>query len=416
MLVLLKSSRPLCALGLLLVAGCSGSGKSQTPPPTAPPSTARAATTQLPPATVVRGGPTGTPVMTQFAVNGLANRASDRNAPDPSAVGIGISASPGAGDAGTRGKRVLIEEAETLLLTDPDGANRRKIAENVSAAVFSPDGNLIAYADKQGVYVLSLLDGQSVTVARLADGFVQTMAWSPDRKSIAYDVQVRMKSWDLYLASYPPTNAAPRNLGHWYETVSFSPNGKFILHPSFDPTGAAGPPDFLETVNVETGKRESIYKGATTIWEAKYAPNGSSIAFLMTDPADNNDERDSGGSVTDLWLLHLDSKKAEKIMPRAWDFDWSPDGRFLAIGTGTDVGDYPPDDGAVFISSADGKDQFQLSKNAPSLRAIFSPDSKQVIFKDFYGSGLVVGDLATRKLIPVTGFGPGGDYVVYDWK
>jgi len=411
MLVLLRSSKPLCALGLLLVAGCSGSGKSSTPPPAA-----RSVTAQLPPVTIVHGGPTGTPVMTQFAPNALANRTSDRNAPDASAVSSSISTSPGAGDAGTRGKRVLIEDAETLLLTDPDGANRRKIAGNVSAAAFSPDGNLVAYADKQGVYVLSLLDGQSVSLAKVTEGQVDNLAWSPDQKHLAFYMATSPKNWNLLLASYPPAGDAPRNLGHWYESISFSPDGKFIVHPSFDPTGAAGPPDFLETVDVETGKRESIYRGATTIWEAKYAPDGSSIAFMMTDPKDDESENDSGGAVIDLWILHLDSKKAEKIMGGVYDFDWSPDGRFLAIGTGSEEGDYPPDDGAVFISSADGKNQFQLSKNAPSMRAIFSPDSKEVLFKDFYGSGLVVGDLATRKLIPLTGFCPGGDYVVYDWK
>jgi Tol biopolymer transport system component len=339
--------------------------------------------------------------VTKSAANGLANSAT----------------SPGAGDVGTRGKRVLIEEAGTLLLTDPDGANRRKIAENASAAAFSPDGNLVAYADKQGVHVLSLLDGQSVSLVELSEGDVDSVVWSPDQKHLAFDVEIRMKSWDLFLASYPPAGDAPRNLGHWYESVSFSPNGKFIVHPSFDPSGAPGPPDILETVNVETGKRETIYRGATTIWDAKYAPDGSSIAFTMTDPKDNDSENDSGGSVCDLWILHLDSKKAEKIMPGVFDFHWSPDGRFLAIGTGTDVGDYPPDDGTVFISSSDGKDQFQLSKNAPSLGAIFSPDSKEVIFKDFNGPRLVIGDLATRKLIPLTGSAPGGDqYVVYDWK
>jgi hypothetical protein len=396
MLVLLRSSKPLCALGLIFVAGCSGSGKSSTPPPAA-----QSVTAQLPTATIVRGGPTGTPVVTKSAANGLANSAT----------------SPGAGDVGTRGKRVLIEEAGTLLLTDPDGANRRKIAENASAAAFSPDGNLVAYADKQGVHVLSLLDGQSVSLVELSEGDVDSVVWSPDQKHLAFDVEIRMKSWDLLLASYPPAGDAPRNLGHWYESVSFSANGKFIVHPSFDPSGAPGPPDILETVNVETGKRETIYRGATTIWDAKYAPDGSSIAFTMTDPKDNDSENDSGGSVCDLWILHLDSKKAEKIMPGVFDFHWSPDGRFLAIGTGTDVGDYPPDDGTVFISSSDGKDQFQLSKNAPSLGAIFSPDSKEVIFKDFNGPRLVIGDLATRKLIPLTGSAPGGDqYVVYDWK
>jgi Tol biopolymer transport system component len=322
-----------------------------------------------------------------------------------------------ADDLNTPGMHVLIEESATLFVQHPDGTNRRKIAENADAAALSRDGNLVAYAAGKAVHVFSLLDGHSVTVAQLTDGFVHTLAWSPDQKSLAYDLDVRMKSWDLYLASYPPVGAAPRNLGHWYETVSFSPNGKFIVHPSFDETGRPGPPAFLETVNVETGKRETIYKGVTTIWEAKYSPDGSSIAFTMTDPADNTSDRDVGGSVCDLWILRLGSKKAAKIIHGVFDFDWSPDGRFLAIGTGTDVGDYPPDDGAVFISSVDGKQQFQLSKNAPSLGAKFSPDSKEVIFVDFNASRLVIADLATRKLTPM----PGPDskvqsYAVYDWK
>jgi Tol biopolymer transport system component len=128
-------------------------------------------------------------------------------------------------------------------------------------------------------------------------------------------------------------------------------------------------------------------------------------------------ERDFGGSVCDLWLLRLDSKKAVKIMAGVFEFDWSPDGRFLAIGTGTTDGGYPPGDGAVFISSLDGKDQFQISKNAPSMEAKFSPDSKEVIFVDYNASRLVIGELATRKLTPMPG--PASrehSYAVYDWK
>jgi Tol biopolymer transport system component len=331
-------------------------------------------------------------------------------------IGLAVH-SLSADDAKSRGKRVLISESGTLFVTNPDGLNRRKIAENVGAAVLSRDGNLAAYVADKAVHVFSLLDGQSVTVAHLTDGFVHTLAWSPDQKHLAYDLEVRMKSWDLFLASYPPAGDSPRNLGHWYETLSFSPNGKFIVHPSFDDTAPPGPPDILETVNVETGKRETIYKGVTTIWDAKYSPDGSSIAFVMTDPEDDDSERDFGGSVCDLWLLHLDSKKAVKIMAGVFGFDWSPDGRFLAIDTGSVEGAYPPGDGAVFISSVDGKVQFQLSKNAPSMGAKFSPNSKNVMFVDFNASRLVIGDLATRKLTPI----PGSSseryaYAVCDWK
>jgi len=315
------------------------------------------------------------------------------------------------------GKHILISEGATLFVQDPDGTNRRKIAENAEAAALSRDGNLVAYAAGKAVRVLSLLDGHSVTVAQLTEGSVNSLAWSPDQKHLAYYAGVRTKSWDLYLASYPPAGDSPRDLGHWYESISFSANGKFIVHPSFDQTGPPGPPDILETVNVETGKRETIYKGATTIWEAQYSPDGSSIAFMMTDPEDNAGERDSGGVVIDLWVLRLDSKKAVRVMRGVFDFDWSPDGKFLAIGKGTEVGDYPPDDGAVFISSLDGKDQFQISKNAPSLGAKFSPDSKEVMFVDFNAACFVIGDLATRKLTPMPAFGHRDyGYPVFDWK
>jgi Tol biopolymer transport system component len=261
--------------------------------------------------------------------------------------------------------------------------------------------------------VFSLLNGQSVTLAHLIDGYVPSITWSPDQKRLAYEIDVQMKSWDLFLASYPPSGDAPRNLGPWYETVSFSADGKFIVHPSHGPHG----PNLLETVNVESGKRETIYKAITTIWDAKYSPDGSSIAYMMTDPEDDESQNDSGGVVTDLWILPLDSKKPVRIMRGVFHFEWSPDGRFLAIETGTEAGDYPPGDGAIFISSVDGKIQFQLSKVASSIGPVFSPDSKKVMFVDFNAARLVIGDLATRKLTPQAVSGPRTDeYRVCDWK
>jgi Tol biopolymer transport system component len=318
-----------------------------------------------------------------------------------------------ADDGKTNGRRVLIKQSATLFVTDPEGTTRSKIADNVWAAALSPDGNLVAYADRKTVNVFSLTENKAVTLAQITEGHVHSLAWSPDQKHLAYDVEVRMKSWSIYLASYPPSGNAPRDLGHWYETISFSPNGKFIVHPSFNETDH----DILEAVNEETGKRETIFKGATTIWQAKYSPDGSSIAFMMTDPKDDASERDFGGSQRDLWVLPSDSRKAVRIMSGVFDFDWSPDGKSLAIGTGSVEGAYPSGDGAVFISSADGKVKFQLSKHAPSMDAKFSPDSKKVMFVDFYPPHFVIGDLATRKLTPMPAPASEGDALtVYDWK
>jgi len=157
------------------------------------------------------------------------------------------------------------------------------------------------------------------------------------------------------------------------------------------------------------------------IWNAQYAPDGSRIAFLMTrtEPGgEGDDDEDCRGPDRDLWVLPLASKRPRKIMDGVFAFDWSSDGQFLAIDKGTQDCGYPPGDGAVFISSSDGKVQFQLSKEAPSMGAKFSPDSKKVMFVDFVNaSRLVIGDLATRKLTPLSDSScVAGDCAVYDWK
>jgi len=264
--------------------------------------------------------------------------------------------------------------------------------------------------------VLSLADGETAKLMDISEGSIDHVMWSPDGKLLAYYLEVPMKKWDLFTVAYPPNGEPPRDLGQWYETLDFSPDGKFIVHPS--------DPHTLETVNVGTGKRETIYKAETTIWQAKYAPDGQSIAFVMAEVAPkrktgDEDEPECGGPQTDLWILPLDSKKPVKIMDRAFDFDWSPEGRWLAIEVGTDDCTYPPGDSAVFISSPDGKQQFQLSKNAPSINARFSPDSKRVMFVEFDAGRLVIGDLQSRELTTLAGDSRRpGTYIlrICDWQ
>lgn len=359
------------------------------------------------------------PAVTQFAASQPAKNTRAQQAPIVAIESTAASNSAASSVAELPGRRVLIEKSGTLFLTNPTGMSQRKISDEAGAAALSPDGTLVAYADNKGVHVLSLVDGQSVTIANLTEGRVNSLAWSPDQRSVAYDLEVRMKGWTVSVASYSPSGP-PRNLGHWYETLSFSADGKFIVHPGLDTTHRAK--GFLETVNVETGKRETIYMGTNVIWDAQYSPDGSRIAFVMTRPDPNaanasDDDVDCSMPDRDLWVLHLDSKKAERIMANVFDFAWSPDGRLLAVETGTQDCGYPPGDAAVFISSSDGKVQFQLSKNAPSIGARFSPDSKQVMFLEFDASSLVIGDLATRNLTSqVDSSCAGGGCSIYGWK
>ncbi len=325
-----------------------------------------------------------------------------------------------ADDSKAHGHRILFAASGTLFVTDPDGANRRKIADHVYTAALSPDANLIAYADSKVVYVFSLLDDRATTIAPITEGHVNNMAWSPDQRLLAYDVEVPKQKWELFLVTVPPSEAslsAPLKLGPWNGPINFSPDGKFILHPSVNPAEKPTEQNILETVSLDTGQRATIYKSSATIRDAKYSPDGSSIAFTITGLDSIEDLRECGGAVRDLWLLPLHAKRLVRVANGVFDFDWSPDGRSLAVSTGTEDCGYPPGDGAVLISSLDGKTQFRLSKNAPSLAAKFSPDSKKVIFVDYKANQSVVADIATRTLTPLPGPSSlGSQYVIYDWK
>lgn len=331
-----------------------------------------------------------------------------------------------SGGAATRSQRILFRSSDALYVMDASGLHKQRIADHFRVAALSPDGNLVAFSDEEGVRVISLLNGQSVTLARLKEGRVESLAWSPTETAVAYDVIG--KSWDLFLAPYPPGNDPPRNLGQWYETISFSPDGKFILHPTVG-SGGNGVVATLEAVNVESGKRKLLYQGNKVIWEAQYSPDGSHIAFMMTevDPPGSDEEPDCSGPELSLWVLSVGSKTPVKIdlsgvdktLTNVKDFEWSPDGKLLAAGIGTVDCDYPGSAGAVFVTSLDQKVQFKLSRGQLSLQARFSPDGRSIMFTDFsdYPPKLVIGDLSTRELSPVPALVSGEDRdSVIDWK
>ena len=81
------------------------------------------------------------------------------------------------------------------------------IAQDVGAAALSKDGNFVAYEKDVGgkaVFVLSLANGETVKLAEITEGRIGHLMWSPDRKLIAYDVEVPMKKWDLFVMAPSP--------------------------------------------------------------------------------------------------------------------------------------------------------------------------------------------------------------------
>jgi len=325
--------------------------------------------------------------------------------------------------------RILYTRFDALYVTDVSGSQGRLLVKGVRAAALSPEGDLVAYADEKAIRVLSLANGQSVTLASWQDGRIEGLAWSPIQTAVAYQL-AQADGSKLFLAAYPPRTEPARNLGPWYEAISFSPNGKLILHPAH----LAGTTNHgLEVVHVDTGKRDVLFAAPAlrSIFEAEYSPDGSRIAFTLSQPpppAPPEDEPDCSGPELHLWVLTVDSKSLVEIdlsrVQQAWtnvkDFAWSPDGKFLAIGIGTVDCDYPGSANGVFVTSVDQTVQFKLSRGQQSLGALFAPDGKQVVFTEYgddaYHPQLVVGELATRKLTPIANTRSHEVPTALDWK
>ena len=325
--------------------------------------------------------------------------------------------------------RILFARFDALYLTETSGTQSRLLAEGIRAAALSPDGDLLAYADEKAVRVLSLVSGQSATLGDLKEGRIEGLTWSPTQTSVAYTV-AQSNGSSLFLAAYPPRNEPPRNLGPWYETISFSPDGKLLLHPAF----LAGSTNHgLEVVHVDTGKRDVVFAAPDLrhIFEAEYSPDGSHIAFTLSQPpppASPEDEPDCSEPELHLWVLAVGSKSPVEIdlsrVHKEWtnvkDFDWSPDGEFLAVGIGTVDCDYPGSANGVIVTSLDQTVQFKLSRGQQSLGALFAPDGKKAVFTEYgdYGTHpqLVIGDLATRKLTPIPNTRSDEVPTALDWK
>jgi Tol biopolymer transport system component len=216
------------------------------------------------------------------------------------------------------------------------------------------------------------------------------VTWAPDGNAIVYEAIVRGKSHDLFLAPFPPQRGQVRNLGHWYQGFSFSPDAARIVH-------AINLPFALEVLDVATTNRTLMHKADNVVWEAQFSPDGKYIAYrkTVTEPqisdqgGKDDDEPDCANPPTELRLYSVadgsdtvvalhDLKAPDSV----YNFSWSPDSRRIALELGTNDCGYPAGNAAVFVTSVDQKYQIRVSNASPALEPIFSRDNSAVVFVD----------------------------------
>jgi Tol biopolymer transport system component len=344
----------------------------------------------------------------------------------------------GATDAG----HLVVRTVDgNLVIINPDGT-QEQVSSEAGSAIISPDHRAVAFTvvhmqKVQGpefwrvdakllVMTLSTRLTTELVHPPAGTGFGQ-IAWTPDGSAIAYEATARGNDGiadDLFLAPFPPERGPVRNLGHWYQGFSFSPDGRRIVH-------AINSPFAPEVLDVATGTRTLVHRASNVVWDAKFSPDGKFIAYQKTvgEPASSvlgseDDEPDCGSPNKELRVYSLidgfdTAVNIPKAPPSVYNFTWSPDSRRLAIELGTEDCTSPSGDAAVFVTSVDQKVQKQISTSSPSVQPAFSPDGSAIAFVDSsqFPARLFRYDLAseTRSVIRRAS-AKENDYLLLEWK
>jgi Tol biopolymer transport system component len=337
------------------------------------------------------------------------------------------------------GGNLLVRTGDGNLVIIHPGGTQELISEGTGVAAFSPDHRAVAFTVvhvEKGqaqtpltidakLVVMTLSTRVTTEIVHLPTGAgFQQIGWAPDGNSIAYEAISRDKSDDLFLAPFPPERGSARNLGHWAQGFSFSPDGARIVH-------AINSPFALEVLEIASGKRTLLLKANNVIWDAKFSPNGKLIAYTKTvgepaptDAGAEDDAPDCTAPNTELRLYSLgDGSDSAVRIPKAgesvYHFSWSPGSRQIAIELGTEDCGSPSGDSAVFVTSTDQKVQTQVSVSSPASQPVFSPDGTAIAFVDSsrFPTGLFRYDLSkgTRELIRRAAPRE-NTYQLLDWK
>jgi|SRR5215468_3234615 len=291
----------------------------------------------------------------------------------------------------------------------------------------SPDGSAIAYwNEKKQELRLYLTASQSdVLVESLPDAKLREMVWSAKG----------------HMLSYRPTSASPAGIRS-YDVDS----GKWVLFGG-SYVGLVAPPDPKHVVAISyegvkslsltdaTGEITAKVQYAIT---AEYSQNGKYLGILGNSslaeqnappaaaaqaPAEDDGPDCTGGSLA-LILQNLKTRQLVDVpLPKGFDsvldFSFSPDENAIAVTYGVVGCDYPGDRARIFLVSLPDMKLTPISpEDRLSVKPVWTPDGKAVVYTDYTGSDspLMALDLATHKATKLTSPGQFGPDEWLGWR
>lgn len=197
-------------------------------------------------------------------------------------------------------------------------------ADPVTRGAISPDGEMLAYSDREGVHLRNIANGniRSVISANQADAPVDwsVSGWFPDSRRFLINAIARDGKANLWIGSTDGNaHLFLENAFGW----SVSPVRAWVAFTEHDPNADRDEIWLMDT-NGERRHKPFETPGQNHLTRVQWSPDGKWLTYLRR-PADPLDYSAS------LEIRGVDGSSATGLVsdPRLSDFLWLPDGRIV---------------------------------------------------------------------------------------